>query len=92
MDFDKVYSTIDYRMDMSDSTDYKHDNSLDTIRVYNEYQDTGVVPLSKTKVTTNPFSIQPNLQKKFRIWRIQIPRDKKSTKLMDRIRNPWCWI
>jgi hypothetical protein len=31
-----------------------------------------------------------NLEKKFRIWRIQIPRD--STRILDRIRNPWCKI
>lgn len=96
MDFDKIFTNIDYRMDMSGEVEEGEEEvfkrTLDYIQVSNEYQDTGIVPLSKTKVTTTPFSIQPNLQKKFRIWRIQIPRDKKSTKLMDRIRNTWCKI
>lgn len=106
MDFDKVYSTIDYRMDMSDSTDYKHDNSLDTIRVYNEYQDTGNTDLIKLKVIDdNKFLYHKDitLRKKFRIWRIQIPRAIKSKenpethqieyyRSNDRIRNTWCKI
>lgn len=106
MDFDKVYSTIDYRMDMSDSTDYKHDNSLDVIRVYNEYQDTGNTDLIKLKVIDdNKFLYHKDitLRKKFRIWRIQIPRAIKSKenpethkteyyRSNDRIRNTWCKI
>ena len=106
MDFDKVYSTIDYRMDMSDDTDYKHDNSLDVIRVYNEYQDTGNTDLIKLKVIDdNKFLYHKDitLRKKFRIWRIQIPRAIKSRensdtheteyyRSNDRIRNTWCKI
>ena len=106
MDFDKVYSTIDYRMDMSDGTDYKHDNSLDVIRVYNEYQDTGNTDLIKLKVIDdNKFLYHKDitLRKKFRIWRIQIPRAIKSKenpetheieyyRSNDRIRNTWCKI
>ena len=92
MDFDKIYSTIDYRMDMSDSTDYKHDNSLDIIRVYNEYQDTGEVDLQRVGATRFIYHKDSNLQKKFRIWRIQIPRDNKNGKSLNRIRNPWCKI
>jgi hypothetical protein len=92
MDFDKIYSTIDYRMDMSDSTDYKHDNSLDTIRVYNEYQDTEDVNLNRSNTSLSFWNKEANLQKKFRIWRIQIPRDKKSGNGLDRIRNTWCKI
>lgn len=92
MDFDKIFSTIDYRMDMFDSSLYKPDKTLDYIQVSNEYQDTGKVSLSRLKVATNPKSyhqVGTNLQKKFRIWRIQIPRNKNS---LDRIRNPWCKI
>lgn len=92
MDFDKIFSTIDYRMDMFNGTSYIPDRTLDYIQVSNEYQDTGEIPLSRLKVSTNPKSYHQkgtNLQKKFRIWRIQIPRNKNS---LDRIRNPWCKI
>lgn len=92
MDFDKIFGTIDYRMDMFDGDSYEPDKTFDYIQVNNEYQDTGEVPLSRLKIATNPRSYHQkgtNLQKKFRIWRIQIPRNKNS---LDRIRNPWCKI
>lgn len=92
MDFDKVYSTIDYRMDMMSDTDYQHDNSLDFIRVYNEYQDTEDVNLNRNNTSLSFWNKEANLQKKFRIWRIQIPRDKKGGNGLDRIRNTWCKI
>ena len=91
MDFDKIFSTIDYRMDMFSVNAYASDESLSYIKATNEYQDTGEVPLSRLK-TEHPLSYNhkdANLQKKFRIWRIQIPRNKNS---LDRIRNPWCKI
>jgi hypothetical protein len=92
MDFDKVYSTIDYRMDMMSDTGYQHDNSLDFIRVYNEYQDTEDVNLNRSNTSLSFWNKEANLQKKFRIWRMQIPRDKKGGNGLDRIRNPWCKI
>ena len=89
-DFDKIFSNIDYRMDISKGAVHKPDESLEYIQVVNEYQDTGKVALSRSRVASNYFNPQDaNLQKKFRIWRIQIPRNKNS---IDRIRNPWCKI
>ena len=89
-DFDKIFSNIDYRMDISKGAIHKPDESLEYIQVVNEYQDTGKVALSRSRVASNYFNPQDaNLQKKFRIWRIQIPRNKNS---IDRIRNPWCKI
>lgn len=95
MDFDKIFSNIDYRMDLvkkGETDEYKHNFSLDYIQVTNEYQDTGEVPLVRLKDVTKQWSYnnsKANLQKKFRIWRIQIPRHKNS---FNRIRNPWCKI
>ena len=34
--------------------------------------------------------IPSNLKKKFRVWRIQVPRDAHNRR--DRIRNTWCKI
>lgn len=92
MDFDKVFSTIDYRMDVFDANEYSADKSFNYIQVTDEYQDTGEVLLTRLKSIDNNKSYHhsnANMQKKFRIWRIQIPRNKNS---LDRIRNPWCKI
>lgn len=90
MDFDKIFSTIDYRMDISSEGALQHGKSLDFIRVENEYQDTTELPMSKVKVVNKPFQHDvASLQKKFRTWRIQIPRNYNS---LDRIRSPWCKI
>ena len=56
----------------------------ETVTVSNEYQDTKTVKLTKWN------SKLSNLKKKFRIWHIDIPRNK--TNARDRIRNPWCII
>ena len=94
-DFDKVFSNIDYRMDVFNASNntYLADDTLTAIRVTNEYQDTGEVSLSRLKDVSYSKSYHhkdANLQKKFKIWRIQIPRD--NTHRLDRIRNPWCKI
>ena len=46
-----------------------HDKTFDTVRVWNEYQDTGVIDLDFLKDTPS------NAKKKFRVWRFDIPRD-----------------
>lgn len=87
---DKTFTDLEYRADGFISYDvygesvYSPNATFDTIKVTNEYQDTGEVELNNYKATSS------NLKRKFRIWRIQIPRDK--TNRLDRIRNPWCHI
>lgn len=56
-------------------------NMFNTIRVWNEYQDTGDVDLQFINDTHS------NMKKKFRIWRMDIPRDKD--RVRQRIRNTW---
>ena len=88
--FDKIFSNIEYRMDIYDESNQLSNKSFDTISVNNEYQDTGIVPLENTKNRPS------NLKKKFRIWRVQIPRNNKMDSnnrgSRDRIRNTWCNI
>ena len=94
---DKIYTNLEYRMDMYDSenVEYLNDKSFDYIRAFNEYQDSRNVPLLNLK--NRPSSIS-KLKRMFRIWHIDIPRNKavqgtdqyKSTGRRDRIRNPWC--
>lgn len=54
---------------------------FDTVRVWNEYQDTGDVDLSFIN------DVPSNMKKKFRIWRMDIPRDIKDGR--QRLRNTW---
>lgn len=62
---------------------------FDSIRVWNEYQDSGEVPLTfKNFKTYNKSSFtSTNAAKKFRIWRVTLPRDNAHK--LDRIRNTW---
>ena len=102
MDFDKIFGNIDYRLDFfSTAGIYDPDTSFDFMRAWDEYQDTQEVFLSTKNDgkgwKTAKFYSKDSLQKKFRIWRIQIPRAKKLKNgqyvlTNDRIRNPWCKI
>lgn len=51
------------------------------IRAYNEYQDTGLVPLVNSR--------RGNLQRLFREWNAQVPRVAGTR---ERIRNPWTFL
>jgi hypothetical protein len=70
------------------------EETFTSIRVWNEHQDTEEVQLHlKGNVNTygSDVNIPSNIKKKFRTWRIQIPRDKKQG-IRNRIRNPWTYI
>ena len=65
---------------------YKENETFTSYRIWDEYQTTGDV-----SVNTNTAQIDP-VRKKFRIWRIAIPRALKhdtNKHGLDRIRNPW---
>lgn len=67
-DFNKVLSFIEYNSTVRDTNDnIIQDESLSKIRVYNDYQDSGVVDLDDNR-----------LIRRFRKWRIKVPRDSKS--------------
>lgn len=93
-DLDKIFSNLDYRISVSSDNNYLPYDSLDYIKVENEYQNTREVTLKKYQKPTlgvKEWKYYPdsNLQKKFMNWRIQIPRNNNS---LDRIRNTWCKI
>lgn len=81
---DKVFTNLELRADFYEVDELQSSRLFDYIRVWNEYQDTDDVALSFKNAKPS------NLKKKFRIWRIDIPRDK--TKKLDRIRNTWSYI
>ena len=84
---DKTFTNIEFIADVIDSECSVNepivleDNiPFDKFEIWNEYQ-YGETDLSK--------SLQGPLAKKFRIWRIQTPRDSNSKYKNDRIRSPW---
>lgn len=91
---DKVFTNIQYRADAFCEDDtYISDDTFDTIRLIDEYQDTYKNILYWKKHTSS------NLKKKFRIWNIALPRAQETTDITDqyaytrdRIRNMWCKI
>lgn len=84
----KIYTNLEFRSDtykyIHNDWELQHFTTFNKIRVYNEYQDTGEVDLETL------FDRPSILKKKFRIWRIQIPRDKDNK--FNRISNTWTKI
>lgn len=91
---DKIFSNIELRGDFrlwyknqvwedfdSPSHVIDHRKMFDTVRVWDEYQDTGDIDLDFIN------DVPSNMKKKFRIWRMDIPRDKDNPR--QRIRNTW---
>ena len=66
---------------------YKEYETFDTLRIWNEYQTTGDINMKDNTPVLDP------VRKKFRIWRVVIPRALKkedmTKRTLDRIRNPW---
>lgn len=81
---DKIFNNIEFRSNTYDGDSLLDLETFDSLRVYNEYQDTGDTSLLIKQ------GVPSIMKKKFRIWRINIPRDKKNAR--DRIRNPWIKI
>lgn len=104
----KIFDTVNLRGDCfpDNSTDILSHCPVNYIKVSNEYQDTGIVPINKN-IGDNRFN--NNFRKKFRVWRGSIPRSSKvafpysshfnqdgvdvNRKYgRSRIRNPWAMI
>lgn len=86
---DKVFTNIEYSADVfnNDGTLSVDNIPFDSIDVSNEYQ-TG-----HSEIIENPLSIKGvNQFRKFRIRRVEIPRDNNSRFGLDRIRSQWCRI
>lgn len=65
---------------------YIENETFTGYKVWNEYQTTGYVSVNKNTAQVDP------VRKKFRIWRIAIPRAIRhdtNKRGLDRIRNPW---
>lgn len=79
---DKIFSTIETRVDFKRNDQIIHDEFFDSLRVWNEYQDTGT-----KNITRGISAAKRDAKKKFRVWRVDIPRC--GTHNLNRIRNTW---
>lgn len=105
---DKTFSSLEYRADMFDMSDPNYNpympgegkltgDTFDTLEVWNEYQGNKISVGDPTS-PLYPFKARdkyPDVRRKFRIWRMDIPRDKKGPDNpygLNRIRNPWIYL
>lgn len=80
---DKTYSTIDCRADMWNNDKLSEYFPFDKLEISNEYQ-------NAESILVNSKNSSSSLKKKFRVWRITVPRDYSNGR--DRIRNTWAKI
>ena len=73
----KIFTNLSYKSELYDTNNNDvFDETFNQIRLYNEYQDTGIIDLDDT-----------NIKRRIRTWHYTIPRDKNER--LSRIRNPW---
>jgi len=77
-DLDTVFDNIMYKSEVYLNDIDQPDKTLTKVRLYSEYQDSGLVPLVVGR--------NSNLRRKFRDWNAILPRNQGSR---ERIRNPW---
>lgn len=77
-DLDTVFDNIMYKSEVYLNDIDQPDKTLTKVRLYNEYQDSGLIPLTLGR--------NSNLRRKFRDWNAILPRNQNSR---ERIRNPW---
>lgn len=95
---DKIFNNVEYRADSFDSSGtYLFEDSFDCIEASNEYQSGKECIYEKIEDTVANKTIvrrkdgrRSYLQKKFKIWRMRIPRDTREKR--DRIRGTWAKI
>lgn len=75
----KLFSNLNYYGEVTSNGNDIYDESFNRIRMYNDYQDTGVIDL-----------VPSNLKRRMRTWRYTIPRDQQSSKA--RLRNFWLML
>lgn len=86
---DKIFNNIEYRADMFNSNNELTNNTFDKLEVWNEYQS------NEVNIQKNELDTYPDVQRKFRVWRLDIPRDKVSNDNpygLNRMRNPWLFV
>lgn len=80
-DMDTVFDNIMFKSEVYINDIDQPASTLTALRLYNEYQDSGIVPLV--------FGRDKNLRRKFRDWNAILPRNQGTR---ERIRNPWVYL
>lgn len=80
---DKTFSTVEFRSDSWGENNTLVDETFDTLKVWNEYQE------GESDLYAG-MGVPSTLKRKFRIWRANIPRDGNNGR--DRIRNTWAYV
>ena len=87
---DKIFTNIEYTADVIDGSvddvNYREGLPLRRLDIWNEYQKGSVDFIKQYN------ALQKDNSRKFRLWRVQLPRDEMSKNRLDRIRNTWCYI
>lgn len=87
---DKVFNNVEWRtVSYDEQGNLLPFDTFDTIRVWNDHQDTEDSPLNIEQVRPS------TLKKKFNVFRTCVPRDKKTdwpVTRFSRIRNPWSYV
>ena len=86
---DKIFSNIEYKADMFDSSNNLTDSTFNKLKVWNEYQS------NEIEISKDTLDSYPDVKRKFRTWRLDIPRDKISSDNpygLNRMRNPLLYI
>lgn len=81
VNLDTLFTNIFYRSEMYLNDIDQPDKTLTHIHAYNEYQDSGRIPLVIGR--------NSNLRRKFRDWKADIPRQQNSR---NKLRNPWIFL
>lgn len=93
---DKTFTNLETRVDFKDNSGkVLHRQFFDYIQAWNEYQDTGVTQVNNPHYSASSHFSQAGLKKKFRIWRIDIPRAfdiENNRRTLQRMRNTWAMI
>lgn len=79
--YDSLFHNIFYRSEMYLNDIDQPDKTLTHIQAYNEYQDSGRIPLIIGR--------DKNLRRKFRDWKADIPRQENTR---NKLRNPWIFL
>ena len=78
-DNDCIFNNLEYKSEVYIDNGDRPNDTLTHVQLYNEYQDSGLTSLY----------LNSNLNRKFRNWRIILPREANSR---NRIRNPWVFL
>lgn len=78
-DVEKVFTNILFNSEVYLDDIDQPDKTLSHISAWNEYQDTGKIPLIVGR--------KGNIRRRFREWKAEIPREGRN-----RIRNPWIFL